>query len=482
MLIYLIQPSDNSNLSSFIYDAKRFVLTNRWIIEHAPLQIYASALMCSPRECLVRSRFQHLVPSQSQGPNSPWVALESTLEEDWSPILSTFVSSIGGVHCLTFSPTTTLLAGGLVDNTVMLWDYSTGTERMKFDSLYIAPISIAFSPSGRFIAVGGWSSIYPPLVIVELATGDTIYFTGEDADDHMSIQEVFFSQTSDNVVVTVSDDGIVQNWNVNERKELCKWTASGLTKPFSSTAAFSPDGSYVVIGSKEGLVKCWDVETGDLLKTFQLRDGEQLAYIAISLDGKMIAFASWSLPTDDEDSTSSNDENSASESDASTTTDDDNSTPTSNKSVDSSDYRDFTVRLYRFTTILQQFEVRYRSQTPGPIAFVPLDGGMLAIGLKDGGIELRNVDTWAIKGGYDASHTPDVIAISPDGKLMATGAVENGVRILDMSLAETESSKTVLDTSGFAQFIPGDNDVVLTSFDDNTKLWNVADGSSQDFR
>lgn len=46
-----------AQLAVFVKDAHRFLLSNRSIIEKAPLQIYSSALVFSPTESVVRKKF-----------------------------------------------------------------------------------------------------------------------------------------------------------------------------------------------------------------------------------------------------------------------------------------------------------------------------------------------------------------------------------------------------------------------------------------
>lgn len=45
------------DLVGFVYDAKRFTLSNRVIIEKAPLQIYHSALVFSPTSSVTRRQY-----------------------------------------------------------------------------------------------------------------------------------------------------------------------------------------------------------------------------------------------------------------------------------------------------------------------------------------------------------------------------------------------------------------------------------------
>ena len=50
-----LQNDKHPSLIAMVQDAKRFILSNRSIIEEAPLQIYASALVFSPKQSLILS-------------------------------------------------------------------------------------------------------------------------------------------------------------------------------------------------------------------------------------------------------------------------------------------------------------------------------------------------------------------------------------------------------------------------------------------
>lgn len=81
---------------AMIQDARRFILYNRSIIEKAPLQVYASALMFSPKISLIRRQFL------SQGPM--WIKRWPDVEENWSPTLQTLEGHSGSVQAVAFSP------------------------------------------------------------------------------------------------------------------------------------------------------------------------------------------------------------------------------------------------------------------------------------------------------------------------------------------------------------------------------------------
>jgi len=78
-----------------IRDANRFILSNRGIIESAPLQVYASALIFSPAHSLTRELFREEEPR--------WITTKPMMESNWSPCLQTLEGHTGWVNSVAFS-------------------------------------------------------------------------------------------------------------------------------------------------------------------------------------------------------------------------------------------------------------------------------------------------------------------------------------------------------------------------------------------
>ncbi|KAJ5727682.1 hypothetical protein N7493_005502 [Penicillium malachiteum] len=68
----------DSTLSDFVYDGKRFMFHVRYVVEEAPLQLYCSGLLFTPHDSIVRKVFEHTIP--------PWFEKLPTVEQKWSPI------------------------------------------------------------------------------------------------------------------------------------------------------------------------------------------------------------------------------------------------------------------------------------------------------------------------------------------------------------------------------------------------------------
>jgi WD40 repeat protein len=97
---------------SIIRDANRFILYNRYIIENAPLQVYASALIFSLTMSRMRILFQNEIPS--------WISTSPLVDENWSPCLQTLEGHTYSVNSVMFSRDGRRLASGSDDETVRI--------------------------------------------------------------------------------------------------------------------------------------------------------------------------------------------------------------------------------------------------------------------------------------------------------------------------------------------------------------------------
>jgi WD40 repeat protein len=83
-------------LHTFIYDAKRFALYNRSVIEQVPLQLYCSAPVFSPEKSIVRRTFENYIP--------PWIQRKPRVQAHWSAALQTLEGHTSSVTSVAFSP------------------------------------------------------------------------------------------------------------------------------------------------------------------------------------------------------------------------------------------------------------------------------------------------------------------------------------------------------------------------------------------
>ncbi|WPJ66902.1 hypothetical protein SMAC4_14095 [Sordaria macrospora] len=142
----LLGGNDQSQLSKLVWDAYRFALSNKSIIEQAPLQAYISALVFAPSRSLIKRNFK--------GEEPEWIQTKPAVELDWNACLQTLEGHSGSVRSVAFSPDGQRLASGSGDKTIKIWDPASGSCLQTLEGHSRDVRSVAFSPDGQRLASG----------------------------------------------------------------------------------------------------------------------------------------------------------------------------------------------------------------------------------------------------------------------------------------------------------------------------------------
>jgi WD40 repeat protein/serine/threonine protein kinase/tetratricopeptide (TPR) repeat protein len=143
------------------------------------------------------------------------------------------------VEVVAWSPNSRLLATGGQDNTIKIWDLTTGNELSTLNGQSDLVSSIDWSPDSTSLAVGG-------------------------------------------------KDKVVRIWNVTDGRMTCSLV--GHTKD-TRAVSWSPDGRLLASGSDDGSIKIWDPTTGDELRTLTGHQGG-VTFVAWNSDGVRLASCS----------------------------------------------------------------------------------------------------------------------------------------------------------------------------------------------
>jgi WD40 repeat protein len=119
-------------------------------IEGYPLQTYASALLFSPTGSLIRQLFQHEEPKA--------IRIRPTLSKGWSACLQTLEGHSSEVSSVAFSHDSTRLASASYDNTVKVWDVSSGACLQTLEGHSSEVSSVAFSHDSTRLASASYDN------------------------------------------------------------------------------------------------------------------------------------------------------------------------------------------------------------------------------------------------------------------------------------------------------------------------------------
>ncbi|ROT35351.1 hypothetical protein SODALDRAFT_394283 [Sodiomyces alkalinus F11] len=210
----LVTSTGTRRLADFVRDARRFVLSHRAVVEMAPLQVYLSALVFSPRGSIVRQLYE--------GEARAWMRVMPPMAADWSACLQTLEGHRVFVSSVAFARDGRHLASGSQDTTVKVWDTATGACTQTLKGHGGAVNSVAFAADGRRLASG-------------------------------------------------SRDKTVKVWDT--ATGACLQTLEGHGGAVSSVA-FARDGRHLASGSQDTTVKVWDTATGACTQTLEGHDGD----------------------------------------------------------------------------------------------------------------------------------------------------------------------------------------------------------------
>lgn len=189
------------------------------------------------------------------------------------------------VTCLSFSPDGKYLASGGSDYTVRLWDRKTGEQARELLNVsdrtnpYAGArqvYAVSFSPDGTLLAAGvGDQAIH----VWETATGKERF-----AGRHQGAVVATVFAPNGKTVYSAGQDGVVRFWDTNHGKELRQLPA----KESVHCLALSKDGNTLISGGGDGVVRIWETNSGKELRSIEAHKGPVLA-IALASDDHQLA-------------------------------------------------------------------------------------------------------------------------------------------------------------------------------------------------
>jgi len=192
-----------------------------------------------------------------------------------TPVL--FLTAVGGVD----DRVEGLEAGG---GGLSLWDWAGGGGLRRPSRPVGVSRSIAFSPDGRLLAVGGYDR---GIHLIDVQTGRV----ESSLPGHRDVIRKLAFAADGGRLLSLSYDGRFKSWDVASGKESVGFSALDDVKRPILTFALSPDGRDMALSrlhETDGRVEIWDVAAGALRATCRGAGGEVHA-LAFSQDGGVLA-------------------------------------------------------------------------------------------------------------------------------------------------------------------------------------------------
>jgi WD40 repeat protein len=190
----------------------------------------------------------------------------------------------------TFSPDGKLIAGGLEDGAVEIWDASTNRSLGTLGTAGLTPLdSVAFSADGKLLVTtygDGTARIWN--VATRRQVGDTIFVSRGG----FTVWSAAFNPAGTEIA-TGLDDGTVRVWDVASHREVGVFSDPDEDAIFD--VVWSPDGKLILAAGQNGMAEIWnaaDFGTVPLRKLAPPHGRGWIESAAFSPDGERIVTAS----------------------------------------------------------------------------------------------------------------------------------------------------------------------------------------------
>ena len=225
----------------------------------------------------------------------------------------TLVGHSDDVKSAGFSPDGTKVVSGSADSTVRLWNVATGECEQTLQGHSRAVGSAGFSPDGTKVVS---ASRDKTLRLWDVATGECKWTLNVPAvHSHGEVHSARFLPDGTKVIIArlgynCPGDSPLQLWDVATGE--CEhmqtfgshnWSVGPSNDADVESAGFSPDGTKVISGDSDSILRLWDVATGECEQNFECELGypggyrpshrDAVLYVEFSPDGTKVVSASY---------------------------------------------------------------------------------------------------------------------------------------------------------------------------------------------
>lgn len=331
-----------------------------------------------------------------------------------------------GIEAIALSPDgNTVICGG-EDSTIRVWDLQQGKQIRTLSGAVDCVLALAISPDGKTLVSGTYGAT---LKVWDLPAKQEIYILSghpacvrpiEPRSKHSDAIKSVAISPDGHAIASGSKDKIIKIWDLPTGRAIC--TLTGHSSDVNSLA-FTPDGQRLVSGGED--IKIWDIQTGQVIRTFQ-GHSRAVNCFAIAPDGKILVSGSG----------------------------------------------DKIVKIWDLQT---GREIRTLSGHSGGICAIALhpNGEAIASSSED-----KTVKIWELQTGRlirtlsGHSHHVRAVTFSPDGRAIASGSSDTTVKLWDWQAGREIATHQAHAEVYSAAFAPDGKTLVTGSFED-IKVWGV---------
>ena len=180
------------------------------------------------------------------------------------------------IECIAFSPSGKIIATGGYDGVIKLWDVRSGKEINTLKGHSSDVTSVSFSPDGKTIASGSEDKT---IKLWDIKSGEIIKtFVGHEH----TIEKLIFDPNNKKIIS--ASERNVKVWDIQYGQEIKTIEGQCI---YRNSLAFSPDGRKFVAVDRQNHINIWSIKSGKVIK--KLKEQSGVRCIAFSPDGEIIA-------------------------------------------------------------------------------------------------------------------------------------------------------------------------------------------------